>query len=101
MKQSDQPPFKEKTDLDNIRLFIREGEGLTLEFKERYPPRMDEDILAFVNTRGGILLLGARDDGIVVGERLTNGLKAKINSLRRELQADYYHCWVSQELFTG
>ncbi|MBI4765540.1 MAG: putative DNA binding domain-containing protein [Deltaproteobacteria bacterium] len=72
-----------KKDFDKIKLFIREGEGLTLEFKKRYTPRIDEDIVAFANARGGTLLLGVRDNGIVVGERLTNDLKAKINSLTR------------------
>lgn len=66
-----------------VKLLIREGEGLTVEFKERYTPRIDEDMVAFANARGGTLLLGVRDDGTVSGERLTNDLKAKINSLAR------------------
>jgi ATP-dependent DNA helicase RecG len=68
---------------DQVKLLIREGEGLTVEFKERYTPRIDEDIVAFANARGGTVLLGVRDDGTVSGERLTNDLKAKINSLAR------------------
>ena len=64
-----------------MKLLIREGEGLTTEFKEKYTPRIDEDIVAFSNTKGGTLLLGVRDDGAVVGDRLTNELKARINSL--------------------
>ena len=68
---------------EQVKLLIREGEGLTVEFKERYTPRIDEDIVAFANARGGTLLLGVRDNGTVVGERLTNDLKAKINSLAR------------------
>ncbi len=66
-----------------VKLLIREGEGLTLEFKERYTPRIDQDLVAFANARGGTLLLGVRDDGTVSGEHLTNELKAKINSLGR------------------
>ena len=66
-----------------VNLLIREGEGLTVEFKERYTPRIDEDIVAFANTRGGTIILGVRDDGTVSGEHLTNNLKAKINSLAR------------------
>jgi len=66
-----------------VELLIREGEGLTVEFKERYTPRIDQDLVAFANARGGTLLLGVRDDGTVSGERLTNDLKAKINSLGR------------------
>ena len=68
---------------ERLELLIREGEGLTVEFKERYTPRVDQDIVAFANARGGTLLLGVRDDGMVAGERLTNDLKAKINSLAR------------------
>jgi ATP-dependent DNA helicase RecG len=66
-----------------VELFIREGEGLTVEFKERYTTHIGEDIVAFANARGGTLLLGVRDDGTVAGERLTNDLKAKIISLAR------------------
>ena len=69
--------------VEQVKLLIREGEGLTVEFKERYTPRIDEDIVAFPNAKGGTLLLGVRDQGIVVGERLTNDLKAKITSLAR------------------
>ena len=71
-------------DLKDMELLIREGEGLAVEFKEKYTPRIDEDIVAFANTRGGAILLGVRDDGTVVGEKLTNDLKAKINSLYPE-----------------
>ncbi len=73
-------------DIDRIKLFIREGEGLTLEFKERFTPHIDEDLVAFANTRGGTLLLGVRDDGAISGERLTNDLKGRINSLARNCQ---------------
>ena len=66
-----------------VDLLIRGGEGLTVEFKERYTPRIDEDIVALANTKGGKIILGVRDDGTVVGERLTNDMKAKINSLAR------------------
>jgi len=68
---------------DKVRLLICEGEGLTVEFKEKYTSRIDEDIVAFANARGGTLLLGVRNDGTVGGEHLTNDLKAKINSLAR------------------
>lgn len=68
---------------NNVELLIREGEGLTVEFKEKYSSRIDEDLVAFANARGGAILLGVRDDRTVAGEKLTNDLKAKINSLAR------------------
>jgi len=61
---------------EQVKLLIREGEGLTVELKERYTTRIDEDIVAFANAKGGTLLLGVRDEGTVIGERLTNDLKA-------------------------
>lgn len=66
-----------------VSLLIREGEGLTVEFKERYSSRIDQDIVAFANARGGNVLLGVSDDGEIVGETLTNDLKAKLNDLAR------------------
>jgi len=74
--------------VEQVKLLIHEGEGLTLEFKERYTPRIDEDIVAFANARGGTLLLGVRDDGSITGESLTNDLKAKINSLAPQGRTD-------------
>jgi ATP-dependent DNA helicase RecG len=74
---------KRTVDSNRVNLLLREGEGLTVEFKERYTPRIDEDVVAFANAKGGTLLLGVRDGGTVVGERLTNDLKARINDLAR------------------
>lgn len=68
---------------EQVELLISEGEGLIVEFKERYTPRIDQDIVAFANARGGTLFLGVRDDGTVAGEHLSNDMKAKINSLMR------------------
>ncbi|MBI4676996.1 MAG: putative DNA binding domain-containing protein [Elusimicrobia bacterium] len=70
-------------ELKDVALLIRGGEGLFVEFKERYTSRIDEDIVAFANTKGGAILLGVRDGGTLAGERLTNDLKGRITSLAR------------------
>lgn len=67
---------------ERVKLLIQEGEGLTVEFKEKYTSRIDEDIVAFANSKGGCLL-GVADDNTIAGVRLTNDLKARINSLAR------------------
>jgi ATP-dependent DNA helicase RecG len=77
-----------RIDADRVRLLIQEGEGLTVEFKEKYTPRIDEDIVAFSNGKGGTVLLGVRDDGGIAGDRLTNDLKARINSLARNCKPE-------------
>src|SRR3990172_1605414 len=70
-------------DVNKVQILVQEGEGLTIEFKEHFTPRIDEDIVAFANTKGGVVLLGVRDDRTVSGEKLTNDLKARINSIAR------------------
>jgi ATP-dependent DNA helicase RecG len=70
--------------IDELKLLIKEGEGLTVEFKERFTNKIDKDIVAFANTRGGYLILGVDDDGKIIGEKLTNELKAKITDLARK-----------------
>jgi len=72
--------------LEELKLLIKEGEGLLVEFKERYSSRIDRDIVAFSNTKGGVIMLGVSDDGKVVGQKLSNKLKAEINDLARKCE---------------
>jgi ATP-dependent DNA helicase RecG len=73
-------------DVDKINILIKEGEGLTIEHKARYTPKIDRDIVAFANSKGGLLLLGVDDGGKVVGEKLTNKMKAEINAIARNCE---------------
>ncbi len=72
--------------IDQLKLLIAEGEGLTVEFKEKYSPKIDRDIVAFANTKGGQILLGVGDHGATVGETLTNKMKAEIVDLARKCE---------------
>ncbi len=74
-------------DIKRLKILIEEGESMIVEFKEKYTPKIDEDIVAFANTKGGIIILGVGDSKTIVGEKLTNDLKAKINSLARNINA--------------
>ena len=68
---------------DELLLLIREGEGLTVEFKEKYTSKIVQDIVAFSNSKGGKILLGVTDDRKIRGEKLTSQLKAEIFGLGR------------------
>ncbi len=68
---------------EQLKLFIAEGEGLTVEFKEKYTTKIDRDIVALANTKGGFIVLGVNDHGKVIGEKLSNQMKAEISTLAR------------------
>ncbi|MDZ4678451.1 MAG: ATP-binding protein [Oligoflexia bacterium] len=65
------------TKKENLLLLIKEGEGLTVEFKERYTSKIAHDIVAFANSKGGKILLGVADDGSIKGAKLTGQLRLK------------------------
>ncbi|KAF0124452.1 MAG: ATP-dependent DNA helicase RecG [Elusimicrobia bacterium] len=83
-----------------LKLLIAEGEGLTVEFKEKYTPRIDRDIVAMVNSSGGFILLGVSDDRRVTGEKLTNQMKAEISSLARNCDPHVPMAKISQDGMT-
>jgi len=55
---------------ENIRHIIKQGEGLTIEFKrakEHLPSNLFESVCAFLNRAGGNILLGVNDDKSIEG----------------------------------
>lgn len=48
---------------------VEEGENLTTEFKLRFstPDKIAKELIAFANTRGGLLLIGVADDKRIIG----------------------------------
>lgn len=81
---------------EDVQLLIAEGEGLTAEFKERYSTKIDRDITAFANSRGGVILLGVADDGRITGETLSNQMKAEILSMARNCDPHIHITRISQ-----
>jgi hypothetical protein len=52
-----------------LKKLVTLGESGTLEFKRKaaYPEKIVREMIAFANTKGGILLLGVGDDGSLAG----------------------------------
>ena len=52
-----------------VTAMIEAGEGLTVEFKRKVstPEKIAREMIAFANTRGGVVLFGIDDDKSVVG----------------------------------
>ncbi len=65
---------------------IKEGEGLTVEFKECFDRDVYESVCAFLNRNGGHIVLGVADDGVVTGideellEQIRAGLVTALNN---------------------
>lgn len=52
---------------EEMRKLIKKGEGQTIEFKENFDKETVETAGAFANTKGGTILIGIDDTGIVKG----------------------------------
>jgi predicted HTH transcriptional regulator len=68
--------------IHDIKNLVEEGEGFELEFKRKVstPEKIARTLIAFANTRGGIMLFGVDDDGSIVG----------VVSEKEELDLIYY-----------
>lgn len=74
---------------ERLLALVNRGEGTTVEFKTQAPdPRtLAHLIAAFANASGGVILVGIRDDGKVVGcdsQRLSAALSSALERLHPE-----------------
>ncbi len=55
---------------------IKSGENLTVEFKQRFSTseKIAKEIIAFANTRGGIIIFGVNDNGSICGVESEKGV---------------------------
>ncbi|HYG02291.1 MAG TPA: ATP-binding protein [Chryseosolibacter sp.] len=66
--------FNSRQVLD-LKKLVSQGEGLTLEFKRKaaHPEKIVREMIAFANTKGGILLVGVGDDKTIAGLKYPEG----------------------------
>lgn len=53
--------------IEQVTTWLHGGEGIAVEFKEKYVSRVIETLVAFANTQGGQVLIGVDNRGRVVG----------------------------------
>lgn len=70
-------------DLEKVKQLITEGESTELEFKTSTSKLKSacETLCAFVNTRGGVVLIGVKDDGTIIGQHVTDETRLEISNL--------------------
>jgi hypothetical protein len=81
-----------------IRELIRHGETETVEFKEKIskPEEFVETVVAFANTKGGIILLGVDDHSKVIGLP-ENGYEDTITNILRSHCSPQVNCEMSRK----
>lgn len=68
MKPQEAFPF-DHAQLRQLRKLVDKGEGSHVEFKRKaaFPEKIVREMIAFANTRGGVLLVGIGDEGTIPG----------------------------------
>lgn len=66
--------------IKDIELLVAKGETQTVEFKKSTAQlhAAAETICAFLNTSGGVVLIGVKNDGIIVGQDVTDSTRQEI-----------------------
>ncbi|MCK5449868.1 putative DNA binding domain-containing protein [Candidatus Pacearchaeota archaeon] len=72
-----------------IKDLIKTGEGYNLEFKESLGSDLGKEICAFVNAKGGRIILGVRDSGEVKGIELSNSDRSRIQDIARNMDPSF------------
>ena len=69
--------------MNNLQLFIEQGESELLEFKRSFGKESIESLSAFANTSGGTVLIGISDKGKVLGTHTTQeSIQQWINQIK-------------------
>lgn len=67
-----------------LQALISQGEGFHIEFKESINSSVAKEFVAFANAKGGMVLIGVDDDGIVKSKALDNGVRSNIQDIARD-----------------
>lgn len=73
---------------DEIESIVKQGEGYNAEFKVRIPTKIKEvteEVCAFANAAGGVLLIGVDDNNEIKGVAIDNGKRSAIQNSIREI----------------
>lgn len=74
---------------EEIKQLISNGENQEVEFKESLPSKTDlisKNIAAFANTQGGVIILGVRDNGGIVGlDEDLDKMQKRVNEINKSV----------------
>lgn len=73
---------------EDIKKLVRLGEGFTTEFKVSLPSKIKdvaEEVCAFANASGGVVLIGVDDTDAIVGVTIDNSKRSSLQNGLREI----------------
>ena len=73
---------------DDIKNFVLGGEGYNVEFKRSVPSKVreiSEEVCAFANAAGGVVLMGVDDSNQIVGINIDNSKRSAIQNSLNEI----------------
>ena len=86
----------------DIESIVQSGEGYNAEFKISVPKKvkeLSEEVCAFANSAGGVLLIGISDDNVIHGVEINNAKRSAIqhslNEINPHLPTDFYSVDIS------
>jgi ATP-dependent DNA helicase RecG len=89
---------------EDIIHIAQSGEGYNAEFKVRVPSKvkeLTEEICAFANAAGGVLLLGVDDNNTILGVEIDNAKRSAIqnslNDINPHLQVHFYKVAIDEK----
>jgi ATP-dependent DNA helicase RecG len=86
--------LKNMINAEDIKSIVQSGEGYNAEFKVRVPNKvkeLTEEVCAFANAAGGVLLLGVDDDNVIHGVTINNSKRSAIQNSLNDINP-HIHC---------
>jgi ATP-dependent DNA helicase RecG len=77
--------------IEELKSLVEQGESETLEFKESsgLKDKVFQTLCAFLNHRGGIVLIGIRRDSVVIGQNVSESTLHELCEASRKLYPSY------------
>jgi ATP-dependent DNA helicase RecG len=89
---------------NEIKNLIISGEGYNLEFKRSIPSKvreLSEEVCAFANAAGGIVIIGVDDSNNIVGISIDNfkrsAIQNSLNEISPSLDCDFYEVTIDDK----
>ena len=78
----------------DIPLLVAFGEGYNVEFKNAVPSKvkeLSEEVCAFANAAGGVLLIGVSDSNTINGVRIDNAKRSAIQTVGENVGENFIY----------